>query len=136
VRLFLCAFLLSLLTFPCAPSHAFDLFFKREITVHFATAQGEPLANAAVRVFAPRNPEKPAFLGRTDGKGDFSFSADRKGFWTAEAASAGEIARVMVRVGAGARGRPFAPRYFLRGLVLILLVVALGIHLFVRRRRR
>lgn len=132
---FLCGLFFLLVTFPSAPSQAFDLFSGHEVKVHFATPQGVPLANATVRVFAPGDSKKPAFLGRTDAKGDYSFSAHRKGFWTAEAAGSGAIVRIMVRVGGEESGRRRFPPYLLPGLVVALFAIALGVRLFVRRRQ-
>ncbi|HVB17947.1 MAG TPA: hypothetical protein VNF04_15520 [Stellaceae bacterium] len=87
------------LTLRPVPAAAFDLFARHEVTVEFATTGGKPMADAEVRVFAPGKPDQPALVGRTDGQGKFEFAANEDGFWSAEAHSAGEIARVMVRVG-------------------------------------
>ena len=86
------------------PAAAFDLFGTRhEVTVQFATADGKPLANAEVRVFAPGEPKVPAETGRTDAEGKFVFEADRDGFWSAEARSADQVAHLMIRVGGDAQ---------------------------------
>ncbi len=130
---FLGALLFLLAALP-SRSFAFDLFARHEVSVHFASPQGKPLANAPVRVFTPGNAEKPVLHGRTDGKGDFSFAADKSGFWTVEAKSGGEIARVTVRVGASRTGF-LGSRFFLGGLAL-LLVVAIAARLILWRRGR
>ena len=67
--------------------------------VEFATADGKPLADAEVRVFAPGQPGQPALTGRTDSAGKFEFPADEDGLWSAEARTGDEIARVTIRVG-------------------------------------
>ena len=61
------------------------------------------MANAEVRVFAPGDPKTPAVTGRTDAEGKFVFAADRDGFWSAEARSADQVARLMIRVGGDAQ---------------------------------
>ena len=83
------------------------------------------MAHALVRVFAPGEPTKPALTGQTDADGRFTFATDRDGFWSAEAESRGEVARVMVRVGGSApllRGR-FAPLYVIGALLVLLVAV-------------
>jgi hypothetical protein len=82
---------------------AFDLFATHEVTAQFATADGKPMANAEVRVFAPGEPQTPEETGRTDADGKFVFGADRDGLWTAEARTKSEVARVMIRVGGPAQ---------------------------------
>src|SRR5690349_13989523 len=82
-----------------APSAAFDLFARHEVTVQFATQDGKPLANAEVQVFAPGDSKTPAVTGRTNAEGKFVFEADQDGFWSAEAKGADQVARVMIRVG-------------------------------------
>jgi len=82
-----------------SPACAFDLFETHEVTAQFATADGKPMANAEVRVFAPGEPQTSVETGRTDVDGKFVFSADRDGLWTAEARTKSEVARVMIRVG-------------------------------------
>jgi hypothetical protein len=84
-----------------SPARAFDLFATHEVTAQFATADGKPMANATVRVFAPGDPRTPLETGRTDSQGKFVFDADSDGMWSAEARTSTEVARVMIRVGAG-----------------------------------
>ena len=85
-----------------SPACAFDLFTTHEVTAQFATADGKPMADAAVRVFAPGDLKTAVETGRTDSQGKFVFGADKDGMWTAEARTSAEVARVMIRVGAGA----------------------------------
>jgi hypothetical protein len=90
------------MTLATPPAAAFDLFATHEVTAQFATADGRPMANAEVRVFAPGDPNTPVETGRTDAAGKFVFGADRDGMWSAEARTASEVARITIRVG----GRP------------------------------
>jgi hypothetical protein len=85
-----------------SPARAFDLFTTHEVTAQFATSDGRPMADAAVRVFAPGDLKTPVETGHTDSQGKYVFDADKDGLWTAEARTASEVARVMIRVGAGA----------------------------------
>ena len=85
-----------------SPARAFDLFATHEVTAQFATADGRPMADAAVRVFAPGDLKTPVETGHTDSQGKYVFDADEDGLWAAEARTATEVARVMIRVGAGA----------------------------------
>ena len=105
-----------------APGRAasLDLFARHQVSVEFATADGKPLADAEVRVFAPGKPNSPALTGRTDSSGKFEFPADEDGFWTAEARGAdNEIARVAVRVGGpGQQHEPMSPVWLIGGLLL------------------
>ena len=73
------------------------------VTVKFAIADGAPMVNAEVRVFAPGDPNRPVETGRIDATGKFLFKADRDGIWSAEAHAGSEIARVTVRVGGESR---------------------------------
>ena len=106
-----------------SPACAFDLFTTHEVTAQFATADGKPMSDAAVRVFAPGDLKTPVETGHTDSQGKFVFDADSDGMWTAEAHTSAEVARVMIRVGAGAPSAavPRAARcrdrgtYFARG---------------------
>ncbi len=84
-----------------SPAFGFNPFATHEVTAQFATSAGEPLANAAVRVFAPGDLKTPVETGHTDAQGKFVFDADSDGMWTAEASTGTEVARVMIRVGAG-----------------------------------
>lgn len=118
-----------------APVTALDLFARHEVTVEFATSDGKPIADSDVRVFAPGKPDRPALVGRTDSKGKFQFSADADGFWSAEAQSGGEIARVMVRVGGTERRQPLSPFWLIGGLV-VLLIVAVAYRVGRTRRPR
>jgi hypothetical protein len=106
-----------------APAAALDLFARHTVTVHFATADGKPMAEAEVRVFAPGQPSRPALTGRTDSTGKFEFPANTDGFWSAEAHGANEIARVVVRVGGQeAEEKPLSPLWVVGGLVVLLLL--------------
>src|SRR5216684_6925147 len=51
------------------PAAALDPFARHTVTVQFATADGKPIADAEVRVFAPGEPGRPVLTGRTDGTG-------------------------------------------------------------------
>jgi hypothetical protein len=114
---------------------AFDLFARHEVSVQFTTPQGQPMAGAEVQVFAPGKPGRPALTGRTDKTGKFAFPAGQDGFWTAEAHSGREIARVMIRVGGGEPKKPVSPFWLIGGLAL-LLVLALGYRILRLRSRR
>jgi hypothetical protein len=82
-----------------SPARAIDLFATHQVTAQFASADGKPMANAEVRVFAPGDTQTAVETGHTDGDGKFVFSADRDGLWSAEARTKTEVARVMIRVG-------------------------------------
>jgi hypothetical protein len=119
-----------------SPAYAFDLFATHEVTAQFTTADGKPLANAEVRVFAPSDLRTPVETGHTDSQGKFVFDADSDGMWTAEARTPDQVARVMIRVGAGAPQQKsrVPPAVVLGGLILL---VALGWwYLLLRRRGR
>ena len=116
------------------PAAALDLFARHQVTVHFATQDGKPMADAEVRVFAPGIPDRPALTGHADGSGKFEFAADQDGFWRAEARAGSEIARVMVRVGTG-RQEPLSPFWVVGGLA-VLLVLALAYRVARGRGRR
>ena len=119
-----------------APAAAVDLFARHQVSVQFATADGTPLTDAEVRVFAPGQPNRPVRTGRTDSKGQFEFPADEEGFWTAEARAGDEIARAIVRVGApGQKQEPLSPVWLLGGM-LVLLVAAFSWRIARARRRR
>jgi hypothetical protein len=134
LALFLC--LLAALS-AAAPARAFDLFARHEVTAQFATQDGKPMAHAPVRVFAPGDPTRPVLTGRTDADGKFTFAADRDGFWSAEAQGAGEVARVMIRVGGTAPPQhgPVSPLIVI-GALAVLLVVAFWYRLLRARARR
>jgi hypothetical protein len=101
---------------------ALDLFARHTITVQFATSDGKAMADAEVRVFAPDQRGRPALTGRTDSAGKFEFSADTDGFWSAEAHSASEVARVMVKVGGEKPSEPLSPFWAVGGLLLLLIL--------------
>jgi hypothetical protein len=123
--------------FTPGPAAALDLFARHQVSVEFATADGKPLADAEVRVFAPGKPNIPVLTGRTDSHGKFEFPAEEDGFWTAEARGAdNEIARVAVRVGGPGRQRELISPMWLIGGLSFGLVVALGIRVALIRRRR
>lgn len=123
--------------FAAAPARAFDLFATHEVTAQFATQAGLPMAHAPVRVFAPGDPTRPALTGHTDADGKFTFPADRDGFWSAEARSAGEVARVMIRVGGTAQPQHdrISPILVI-GALALLLVVAFWYRLLRARAHR
>ena len=127
------AALLVLLWPLCATAQS--LFGGHQVTVEFATADGKPIADAEVRVFAPGRPDRPALTGRTDSKGKFEFAADVDGMWSAEARAGGEIARVTVRVGSKQAEEPLSP-YWLVGGLLLLLVLAFVFRIARVRARR
>ena len=120
-----------------SPACAFDLSTTHEVTAQFATADGKPMADAAVRVFAPGDLKTPVETGHTDSQGKFVFDADSDGMWTAEAHTSAEVARVMIRVGAGAPQQQQSrvpPAVMIGGLILL---VAMGWwYLLLRRRGR
>jgi len=120
-----------------SPAAALDLFARHQVDVQFATQDGKPMADAEVRVFAPGHPDKPALTGKTDSNGKFNFPANEDGFWSAEARSGSEIARVMVKVGAPAapQAEPLSP-YWLFGALLVLLVLAISFRVLRARLRR
>jgi hypothetical protein len=109
--------------------------FGRQVTVQFATADGKPIADAEVRVFAPGRPSQPALVGRTDKGGKFEFPADSDGLWSAEAHSGSEIARVTVRVGGAKESEPLSPAWLIGGL-LLLLILAFAFRMARARSRR
>jgi len=118
------------------PAGALDLFARHQVSVEFASADGKPLADAEVLVFAPGKPNIPVLTGRTDKEGKFEFPAEEDGFWTAEARAGSEIARATVRVGTpGRESEPLSPVWLIGGL-LLLLVLAFGIRVALARRRR
>jgi hypothetical protein len=116
-------------------AHAQSLF-GRQVEVTLAGQDGKPMAGAQVRVFGPGDPNRPAATGKTDDGGKFYFSADRDGFWTAEARRGDEVARVSVRV-AGLEGgaEPVSP-WLLFGGLLLLLALAVGYRILRARARR
>jgi nickel transport protein len=121
----------ALYLYAASPAGAFDLFATHEITAQFATPDGKPMANAEVRAFAPGDPSKPAVTGHTDAEGKFVFTADRDGFWSAEARSPDYVARVMIRVG----GEDQSQSWLSPVLVVGFLVVMLALAIWYRRLR-
>jgi hypothetical protein len=119
-----------------SPSGAFDLFTRHEVTVQFATPDGKPMADAAVRVFAPGEPNRPAVTGRTDAEGKFVFEADQDGFWSAEARGADQVAHLMIRVGGESRSPSWLSPLAVLGLLFVLLAIAAWYRLLRARRRR
>jgi hypothetical protein len=106
-----------------APAAAIDLLAPHTVSVQFATPDGKPLADAEVRVFAPRQPDRPVRTGRTDSDGRYEFPADKDGFWTAEARSGDEIARATVRVGGeGHEREKLSPVWVIGGLLVLLML--------------
>ena len=118
-----------------SPAAPLDLFARHNVTVQFATSDGKPMADTEVRVFAPGQPNRPAFTGRTDSEGKFEFGADQDGLWSAEARNGSEVARATVRVGGGEQKEPLSPIWLIGGL-LVLLVAAFGFRLLRIRARR
>jgi hypothetical protein len=119
-----------------SPAFGFDPFATHEVTAQFATSAGEPLANAAVRVFAPGDLKTPVETGHTDAQGKFVFDADSDGMWTAEASTGTEVARVMIRVGAGTpQQQTRLPPTLLIGAIILLGVMGWW-FLLARGRRR
>src|SRR5215472_9370906 len=121
--------------FGATPSVAFDLFAKHEVTAQFATPDGKPMANAEVQVFGPGDAKTPVLTGRTDGNGKFVFEADRDGFWSAEARSADQVARVMIRVGGETQPQSRISPFLVFGVLAVLLLVPIW-YRFLRPRSR
>ncbi len=130
------AALAAVLLLASLPAAAFGLFGAREVTAQFATQDGKPMANAEVRVFAPGDAKKAVLTGRTNTDGKFTFEADRDGFWSAEATSADQVARVMIRVGDDAQQQDRFSPFLLIGVLAILLAVAIWYRLLRARNRR
>jgi hypothetical protein len=118
------------------PAAAFDLFARHQVTVQLATADGKPMANAEVRVFAPGEPNRPVITGHTDSDGKFQFGADRDGMWSVEAHTADEIARATVRVGSQQQTEPLSPFWLVGGLAVLLVIAVCYRILRARLRRR
>ena len=117
------------------PAAAFDLFARHQVTAQFATADGKPLADAEVRVFAPGDAKTAVITGRTDKEGKFAFDADRDGFWSAEAHGAGEVARVSIRVNSETAEPTVSPFLVIGGL-FVLLVIAVWYRVLRAKTRR
>jgi nickel transport protein len=136
-RVFLTAVtLIALVLLITSTSVAFDLFATHEVTAQFATPDGKPMANAEVQVFAPGGSKTPVLSGRTDANGKFVFDADRDGFWSAEARSADQVARIMIKVGGETQPQSRISPFLVIGLLAILLAVAIWYRLLRQRRHR
>ena len=129
---FLLGALAALYLLATSPAGAFDLFATHQVTAQFATPDGKPMANAEVRAFAPSELNNPAVTGHTDAEGKFVFTADRDGFWSAEARSPDYVARVMIRVG----GEQQPQNWLSPALAVGFLVVMLALAIWYRRRAR
>jgi hypothetical protein len=130
------AAVLVLLYAVASPAQAFDLFAAHEVTVQFATPDGKPMADVEVRVFAPGEPNRPYTTGRTDADGRFVFAADRDGFWSAEARSGSEVARVSIRVGAKTEQHGRLSPILVFGGLGVFLVIAVWYRMLRARTRR
>lgn len=122
-----------------SPAGAFDLFATHEVTVQFATAAGQPMADTDVKVFAPGDLTRAVQTGKTDKDGKFQFDTDRDGLWTAEAEGNGEVARATIRVGGDANAeqrRRISPIIVIGGLLVLLMIAAWYRFLRARTRRR
>jgi nickel transport protein len=128
--------LVALLLLTAPPSVAFDLFATHQVTAQFATADGKPMANAEVQVFAPDGSKEPELSGRTDANGKFVFDADRDGFWSAEARSADQVARIMIKVGGETQPQSRISPFLVIGVLAILLAIAIWHRLLRLRRHR
>jgi hypothetical protein len=120
------------------PAAALDLFATHEVTVQFATPNGQPMADAEVKVFAPGDLTRPVKTGRTDKDGKFEFGTDRDGLWTAEARTATEVAHASIRVG-GQNEEPgggLSPYWVFAGLGVLLVIAVWFRFLRARTRRR
>ena len=115
---------------------AFNLFAQHEVTAQFATPDGKPMANAQVEVFAPGDAKTPVVSGHTDADGRFVFDADRDGFWSAQARSADQVARVMIRVGGEAQPQSRISPFVVFGVLAVLLAIAIWYRMLRVRRRR
>ena len=131
----LTALVLAALLLCKSPAAALDLFATHDVTVQFATADGKPMANADVNVYAPGDPTHVVKTGKTDKDGKFQFGTDRDGLWTAEARAAGEIARATIRVGSDQPPERVSP-YWLIGALGVLLVIAVWYRYLRARARR
>ena len=129
-----CLMLLTLAGF-AGPTSAQTLF-GRQIEVTLAAQDGKPMADAEVRVFAPGDPNRPVTTGKTDGNGKFYFTANRDGFWTAEARRGDEVAHVSVRVTGLEGGDEQVSPWLLFAALLVLLALAIGFRILRARSRR
>lgn len=118
------------------PAAGQSLFGGKQVEVTLAGRDGKPMAGAEVRVFAPGDLNRPVATGKTDTSGKFYFTADRDGFWTAEANQGDEVARVSVKVsGLEGSNEPLSPWLLVSGLV-VLLALAVGFRILRARGRR
>ena len=131
----LAALALATLLLCKSPAAAFDLFATHEVTAQFATADGKPLADAEVKVYAPGDPNHVATTGKTDKDGKFSFGTDRDGLWTAEARAADQVARATIRVGGPGDQREGISPFWVIGGLGVMLAMALWYRV-VRARGR
>lgn len=87
-----------------AIAHGVDLVVEPapSLQVKAAYDSGEPMANAAVVIYAPDNPEEPWATGTTDEQGYFTFvpDADLAGNWDIQVRQAGHGDIVSVPVSA------------------------------------
>lgn len=118
-----------------SPAAALDLFATHEVTVQFATADGKPMADAEVKVYAPGDTTHVAKTGKTGKDGKFTFGADRDGFWTAEARISGDVARASIKVGGPNEERGGLSPFLVIGVLLVLLAIAVW-YRFLRARSR
>ena len=132
----LAAALVAAIAVPPLPAAGLSLFAEHVVEVQFATPDGKPMANAEVRVFAPGEPIKPYTTGRTGADGKFEFGADRDGFWSAEARTGAEVARVSIRVGGNAQQSTRPSPWVILALLGGLLVIAIWYRLLRARARR
>ena len=133
----LLATVMLLASLALSPANALNLFATHEVTAQFATHDGKPMADAEVQVFAPGEAKTPVVTGKADADGKFVFEADRDGFWSAEARSSGEVARVMIRVGGESQSQSqsrISPFYII-GLLARLLAIAIWYRLLRARTR-
>ena len=127
--------LAALLLLCNSPAAAFDLFATQEVTVQFATADGKPMADAEVSVYAPGDPTHPIKTGKTDKDGKFTFGTDRDGLWTAQARNGSEVARATIRVGGQQKEQGALSPYLVFGALGVLLMIAMW-YRFLRARAR
>jgi hypothetical protein len=132
----LAALVLAALLSCKSPAVALDLFATHEVSVQFATADGKPMADADVNVYAPGDQTHVVQTGKTDKDGKFQFGTDRDGLWTAEAKAAGEIARATIRVGGDEPPERVSPYWLVGGLLVLLAIAVWFRYLRARARRR
>jgi nickel transport protein len=133
----LLATVMLLASLALSPANALNLFATHEVTAQFATHDGKPMADAEVQVFAPGEAKTPVVTGKADADGKFVFEADRDGFWSAEARSSGEVARVMIRVGgeSPSQSQSRISPFYVIGVLAILLAIAIWYRLLRARTR-